>query len=50
MLVKGGPTNAGCKRPKQEPRPAWTCIHGHENRAYAARCLTAGCNEKRRDA
>jgi hypothetical protein len=47
LLVKGGPAGSGSKRPLAAPRAAWRCSNGHENRGFAVRCLTFGCNEKR---
>lgn len=44
--VPGG-ANSGCKQPLREPREAWTCRNGHDNKGFATRCLTAGCNERR---
>jgi len=46
VRAKGG-TNAGRRKVRHEPRPAWTCRCGHENRGYHARCMVAGCNLKR---
>lgn len=47
LVVKvAGGTSAGRKRPLHPPKP-WTCRDGHDNKAYASRCLTTGCLEKR---
>lgn len=46
VRVSGG-TGAGRKRPLREQRGKWLCVNEHPNPAYATRCLTSGCNEKR---
>ena len=48
MRVYGGMTQAGTKKSLQPPREPWTCSHGHANKGYWTRCLTAGCNERRK--
>lgn len=48
MLLRGGPANSGTKLPKREPDGPWTCSQGHDNKAAWVRCMTSGCNEKRR--
>lgn len=47
VKVPGG-ANSGCKQPKQPPHAEWTCRNGHDNKGTWTRCLTTGCNVKRR--
>lgn len=45
--VAGG-TNAGNKKPLEQPKPEWECVACSAiNPGYATRCLTPRCNEKR---
>lgn len=48
VRVQGG-TGAGSKRPLRELDPrSWHCPSCLEiNKPYHARCMTAGCNQKR---
>ncbi len=48
MLVNvAGGTGAGKRRPLQAPPAGWRCGCGHANKGFHARCMQAGCNQKR---